>query len=163
MALDQGPGLDRVDQAILAELQRDGRVSVADLARRISLSASSTADRLRRLVDGGVITGYTALLAPEALGYPITAFVRLKNPAGNYKPLRHLLDAVPEIIEAHHVTGDDCFILKLLARSMTDLERLAGKIAALGSITTSVVYSSPLARRELVPSSSGSLQDRERH
>ena len=65
MTSDQRPGLDQVDQAILAELQRDGRVSVADLARRICLSASSTADRLRRLVDGGVITGYTAVLAPR--------------------------------------------------------------------------------------------------
>jgi len=149
MTSNQRLVLDRVDQAILAELQRDGRSSVADLARRISLSASSTADRLRRLIDGGVITGYTALLAPEALGYPITAFVRLKYPSGNYKPLHQLLDTTPE---AHHVTGDDCFILKLLARSMSDLERLAGKLAGLGSITTSVVYSSPLARRELVPS-----------
>jgi Lrp/AsnC family leucine-responsive transcriptional regulator len=149
---DQRQSLDLVDQAILAELQRNGRVSVADLARRVSLSASSTADRLRRLVDDGVITGYTALLDPEALGYPVTAFVRLRYPLGNYKPLHDLLDATPEIVEAHHVTGDDCFILKLLARSMRDLERLAGRIAGLGSITTSVVYSSPLARRALVPS-----------
>ena len=153
MAPDQRPGLDRVDQAILAELQRDGRMSVADLARHVSLSASSTADRLRRLVDAGVITGYTVVLAPEALGYPITAFVRLKYPLGNNKPLHDLLDTTPEIIEAHHVTGDDCFVLKLLARSMSDLERLAGKIAGLGSITTSVVYSSPLARRAMSPSS----------
>jgi Lrp/AsnC family transcriptional regulator, leucine-responsive regulatory protein len=153
MASDQRPGLDRTDQAILAELQRDGRVSVADLARRVALSASSTADRLRRLAGDGVITGYTALLAPEALGYPITAFVRLAYPLGNYKPLHDLLRTTPEIIEAHHVTGDDCFILKLLARSMTDLERLAGKLAGLGAITTSVVYSSPLARRALVPPS----------
>jgi Lrp/AsnC family leucine-responsive transcriptional regulator len=153
MASDERLGLDRVDQDILAELQRDGRLSVAHLARRILLSASSTADRLRRLVDGGVITGYTALLAPEALGYPITAFVRLKYPLGNYKPLHDLLDTTPEIIEAHHVTGDDCFILKVLARSMSDLERLAGKIAGLGAITTNVVYSSPLSRRALVPAS----------
>ena len=151
MAPDQRPELDRVDQAILAGLQRDGRMSVADLARHVSLSASSTADRLRRLVDAGVITGYTVVLAPEALGYPITAFVRLKYPLGNYKPLHDLLDTTPEIIEAHHVTGDDCFVLKLLARSMSDLERLAGKITGLGSITTSVVYSSPLAHRALVP------------
>ena len=151
MALNQRPGLDRADQAILAELQRDGRVSVADLGRRVSLSASSAADRLRRLVDGGVITGYTALLSPEALGYPITAFVRLKYPLGNHKPLHDLLGTTPEITEAHHITGEDCFLLKLLARSMTDLERLAGKIAGLGSITTNVVYSSPLAHRALVP------------
>lgn len=153
MAPDQRLGLDQVDQAILAELQRDGRVSIADLARRVALSASSTADRLRRLADDGVITGYTAVLDPEALGYPITAFVRLKYPLGNHKPLNDLLGTTPEIIEAHHVTGDDCFILKLLARSMSDLERLAGKITALGSITTNVVYSSPLARRALIPSS----------
>ncbi len=153
MASDQRPGLDQTDQAILAELQRDGRVSVADLARRVCLSASSTADRLRRLTDGGVITGYTALLAPEALGYPITAFIRLRYPLGNDKPLHDLLRTTPEIIEAHHITGDDCFMLKLLARSMTDLERLAGKLAGLGAITTSVVYSSPLARRALVPPS----------
>jgi Lrp/AsnC family leucine-responsive transcriptional regulator len=153
MAPDQRPELDRVDQAILAGLQRDGRMSVADLARHVSLSASSTADRLRRLVDVGVITGYTAVLAPEALGYPITAFVRLKYPLANYKPLHDLLDTTPEIIEAHHVTGDDCFVLKVLARSMSDLERLAGKIAGLGSITTSVVYSSPLAHRAMSPSS----------
>jgi Lrp/AsnC family leucine-responsive transcriptional regulator len=151
MASDHRPGLDQVDQAILAELQRDGRLSVADLARRVCLSASSTADRLRRLADGGVITGYTALLAPEALGYPITAFVRLRYPLANDKPLHDLLAATPEIIEAHHVTGDDCYMLKLLARSMTDLERLAGKLAGLGAITTSVVYSSPLPRRALAP------------
>lgn len=57
----------------------------------------------------------------------------------------------PEIVEAHHITGDDCFILKVMARSMGDLERLAGKIAGLGAITTNVVYSSPLARRPLAP------------
>ena len=108
---------------------------------------------MRRLADDGVITGYTALLAPEALGYPITAFVRLKYPLGNHKPLHDLLGTTPEIIEAHHITGDNCFLLKLLARSMSDLERLAGKLAGLGSITTNVVYSSPLARRALVPSS----------
>jgi Lrp/AsnC family transcriptional regulator, leucine-responsive regulatory protein len=144
--------LDRVDQAILTELQRDGRVSVADLARRVSLSASSTADRLRRLTDAGVITGYAALLDPEALGYAVTAFIRLRYPTGNYKPLHVLLDATPEIVEAHHITGDDCFMLKVIARSMGDLERLAGKIAGLGSITTNVVYSSPLSRRPLTPS-----------
>ena len=92
-----------------------------------------------------------ALLAPEALGYAVTAFVRLRYPLGNYKPLHDLLDSTPEIIEAHHVTGDYCFVLKVLARSMTDLEQLAGRIAGLGSITTSVVYSSPLPRRALVP------------
>ena len=152
MAENSRISLDRTDEAILAALQGDGRMSTADLARAVSLSPSATADRVRRLVDGGVITGYTACVSPEALGYPITAFLRLAYPSGNYSPLHDLLEVTPEITEAHHVTGNDCFILKVLARSMADLERVTGRIATLGAITTNVVYSSPLTGRPLAPS-----------
>lgn len=143
--------LDAVDRGVVAALQRDGRMSVADLARAVNLSPSATADRLRRLTDLGVITGYTAVVDPEALGYTVQAFVRLAYPSGNYKPFHDLLAVLPEVVEAHHVTGDDCFVLKVLARSMRDLERITGKLATLGGITTSVVYSSPLPRRDLTP------------
>ncbi|MEQ6903821.1 Lrp/AsnC family transcriptional regulator [Nocardioides sp. YIM 152588] len=151
MPSDQGVVLDDVDRALVAELQRDGRSSLADLGRAVSMSASATADRVRRLTDAGVITGYTATVSAEALGYPIAAFVRLGYPTGNYKPLHDLLATTPEVVEAHHVTGEDCFILKVLARGMRDLERITGRLAALGSITTSVVYSSPLEGRALLP------------
>lgn len=143
--------LDSTDQAIINELQRDGRMSIAELARAISLSASATADRLRRLVDGGVITGYSVTVDPAALGYTITAFVRLAYPSGNYKPFHDLVEVTREIVEAHHVTGADCFIIKVHARSMGDLERIAGRLATLGGITTSVVYSSPVPSRHLAP------------
>ncbi|WP_245555601.1 Lrp/AsnC family transcriptional regulator [Gordonia soli] len=83
------------------------------------------------------------------MGYTIMAFVRLAYPSGNYKPFHDLLDVVPEVVEAHHVTGDDCFIMKVIARSMPDLERITGKLATLGGITTSVVYSSPLPARRI--------------
>lgn len=151
MPNDRRAALDRTDALILDTLQSDGRISMADLARTVALSPSSAADRVRRLVDAGIITGYTATVDADALGYPITAFVRLAFPSGNYKPVHDLLDVVPEVVEAHHVTGNDCFIMKVLARSMTDLERITGKLAALGSITTSVVYSSPLPRRRIAP------------
>ena len=143
--------LDDVDRRVVEALQRDGRMSVADLARAVNLSPSATAERLRRLTDGGVITGYAATVDPEALGYAVQAFVRLAYPTGNYKPFHDLLAVLPEVVEAHHVTGDDCFILKVLARSMRDLERIAGKLATLGAITTNVVYSSPLPSRPLDP------------
>ncbi|MBO0901837.1 Lrp/AsnC family transcriptional regulator [Cellulomonas sp. zg-ZUI222] len=143
--------LDATDHRILEHLQRDGRLSVADLARAVNLSASATADRVRRLTDAGVITGYTATVDPEALGYAITAFVRLAYPSGNYRPFHDLVDTTPEIVEAHHVTGADCFVIKVIARSMPDLERLTGRLATLGSITTSVVYSTTVPRRNLVP------------
>lgn len=151
MPSNQRVSLDRTDELILDALQSDGRMSTADLARAVSLSPSSTADRVRRLADAGIITGYTATVDANALGYTITAFVRLAYPSGNYKPVHDLLGVVPEVIEAHHVTGNDCFIMKVLARSMPDLERITGKLATLGSITTSVVYSSPLPTRRILP------------
>jgi Lrp/AsnC family transcriptional regulator, leucine-responsive regulatory protein len=108
-------------------------------------------DRVRRLTDAGVITGYSATVDPEALGYPIAAFVRLAYPSGNYRPFHDLVDTTPEIVEAHHVTGNDCFVIKVIARSMSDLERITGKLATLGGITTSVVYSTTVPRRNLRP------------
>lgn len=140
---------DATDWRILDALQRDGRASFADLARAVSMSASAVTERVRRLEEAGVITGYTAVVDHERLGLPILAYTRLRYPHGNYKPFHDLLETTPEILEAHHVTGDDCFVLKVAARSMPHLEEISGKIAALGSVTTSVVYSSPLPRRAL--------------
>src|ERR1700743_1602795 len=148
MAVDS---LDETDARILAALQRDGRASYAELARAVSMSASALTERVRRLEDSGVIRGYAAVVDPERLGLGILAFVRLRYPSGNYKPFHDLLATTPEIVEAHHVTGEDCFVLKVLARSMSDLERTTGRIAGLGSVTTSVVYSSPLAGRPITP------------
>jgi len=140
---------DAVDLALLRALQADGRLSWADLAREVSMSASAVTERVRRLEERGVITGYTAVIDPERLGLGIVAFVRLRYPTGNYKPFHDFLAATPRILEAHHVTGDDCFILKVVAGSMRELEALTRAIAGLGAVTTSVVNSSPLTRREI--------------
>jgi Lrp/AsnC family transcriptional regulator, leucine-responsive regulatory protein len=144
------PTLDRTDWRILTELQRDARASYAELARAVAMSPSAVAERVRRLEETGVIAGYEARLSPERLGLDIMAFVRLRYPTGNYKPFHDFLGTTPEIVEAHHVTGEDCFVLKVLARSMKHLEEVVGRIAGLGSVTTSVVYSSPLTGRALV-------------
>ncbi|WP_432027160.1 Lrp/AsnC family transcriptional regulator [Streptomyces sp. 1222.5] len=140
---------DATDWRILEVLQREGRASYAELARAVSMSPSAVTERVRRLEEAGVIQGYAAVVDPERLGLPILAFVRLRYPNGNYKPFHDLVAATPEILEAHHVTGDDCFVIKVTARSMSHLEEISGKIGALGSVTTSVVYSSPLPRRPL--------------
>ncbi|MGK5627514.1 Lrp/AsnC family transcriptional regulator [Streptomyces sp. URMC 123] len=138
---------DATDWRILDVLQRDGRVSFAELARAVSMSASAVTERVRRLEEAGVISGYAAVVSHERLGRPILAFVRLRYPHGNDKPFHDLLGTTPEILEAHHVTGDDCFVLKVAARSMSHLEQVSGRIAGLGAVTTSVVYSSPLSHR----------------
>jgi Lrp/AsnC family leucine-responsive transcriptional regulator len=146
--------LDKTDWRLLAELQRDGRASYAELARAVAMSASAVAERVRRLEEAGVIPGYRATVDPERVGLTVMAFVRLRYPTGNYRPFHALLDSTPEIIEAHHVTGEDCFVLKVLARSMRHLEEVTGRISGLGSVTTSVVYSSPLSGREIAPPAS---------
>ncbi|MFF2778440.1 Lrp/AsnC family transcriptional regulator [Streptomyces sp. NPDC058052] len=138
---------DATDWRILDALQAQGRASYAELARAVSMSPSAVTERVRRLEEAGVITGYTAVVDHERLGLPILAFVRLRYPTGNYKPFHDLVAVTPEVLEAHHVTGDDCFVIKVAARSMRHLEEISGKIGTLGSVTTNVVYSSPLPRR----------------
>ncbi|MEU6113243.1 Lrp/AsnC family transcriptional regulator [Streptomyces sp. NPDC047117] len=142
---------DATDWRILRALQEDGRAGYAVLAREVNMSASAVTERVRRLEEAGVIRGYAAVVDPERVGLPVLAFVRLRYPNGSDEPFHDLLDTTPEILEAHHVTGDDCFIIKVAARSMRHLEEVAGRIGALGAVTTNVVYSSPLAGRPVSP------------
>ena len=143
--------LDKVDTAILEALRSNGRQSIADLARSINMSHSAAAERVRRLEESGVISGYSAVVEPLRLGFSIMAYLQLRYPSSIYEPLHKVLAETPEVIEAHHVTGDDCFIMKVVATSMKHLEQVSGRIGALGSVTTSVVYSSPLPPRPLLP------------
>lgn len=149
MAAHSTVTLDRTDWQLLEHLQRDGRAGYSELARTVAMSPSAVAERVRRLEQAGVIAGYRAEVSPERIGLQIMAFVRLRYPTGNYRPFHALLDSTPEVVEAHHVTGEDCFVLKVLARSMRHLEEVTGRIAGLGAVTTSVVYSSPLPGRPL--------------
>jgi Lrp/AsnC family transcriptional regulator, leucine-responsive regulatory protein len=155
MAGDHAAELDETDWRLLTVLQRDARASFAELARHVAMSPSAVAERVRRLEETGVIAGYQAVVPPERVGLEVLAFVRLRYPTGNYRPFHALLDSTPEIIEAHHVTGEDCFVLKVVARSMRHLEAVTGRVAGLGAVTTSVVYSSPLLRRDLAVESLG--------
>jgi len=151
MAVNITSAVDKVDTTFLDALQSNGRQSIADLARSINMSHSAAAERVRRLEESGIISGYSAVVEPQQLGFSIMAFLRLRYPSSIYEPLHELLAATPEVIEAHHVTGDDCFIMKVVATSMKHLEQVSGRIGTLGSVTTSVVYSSPLAPRPLLP------------
>jgi Lrp/AsnC family transcriptional regulator, leucine-responsive regulatory protein len=140
---------DPTDWRILEALQRNGRTSYVELAQAVAMSPSAVTERVRRMEEAGVIVGYTAVVNPERLGLHTLAFVRLRFPTSNYRPLHKLLDETPEILEAHHVTGEDCFVLKVVALSMRHLEEITGRLSALGAVTANIVYSSPLPRRDL--------------
>jgi Lrp/AsnC family transcriptional regulator, leucine-responsive regulatory protein len=139
--------LDETDWAILAEVQRDGRIPLTELGRRVNLSASATTERVKRLESTGVITGYRADIDLAKVGYSLLALVRLKYPGSQHQPLRRLLDERAEILECLRTTGDDCYTLKVAAASMAHLEQVVNELAQFGSTTTNVVYSQTLPYR----------------
>jgi Lrp/AsnC family leucine-responsive transcriptional regulator len=136
--------LNSTDWAILTELQQDGRLPLTELGRRVSLSASATTERVKRLESIGVITGYRAAVDLEKVGYTVLAVVRLKYPGNRHEPLHKLLARRSEILECLRTTGDDCYTLKVAATSMGHLEQLVNELTPFGSTTTSVVYSQTL-------------------
>ncbi|MGF1237275.1 Lrp/AsnC family transcriptional regulator [Streptomyces sp. 2-6] len=139
--------LDDIDWAIVEQLQREARISLSELGRRVKLSSSATTERVRNLESLGVITGYHASVDLAKVGYPVLAVVRLKYPGNRHQPLRRLVAERREILECLRTTGDDCYTLKVAATSMEHLERLVDELAGLGSTTTSVVYSHTLPYR----------------
>src|SRR5579864_2574427 len=140
--------LDPIDRRIISELSADGRVPLAELGRRVSLSSPAIAERVQRLETAGVITGYRAEIDPRALGYNLTAIVRIKPAAGQLPRIPELARQIPEIGECHRITGEDCFYLKVHLRSIDDLSALLDRFLAYGETTTSLNNASPVPRRD---------------
>jgi len=145
----EGSLLDAIDRRILVELQDDGRVTMAELGRRVSLSAPAVGERVQRLEESGVITGYSAVVDPRAIGYPIAALVRIRPARRQLHKVPEVARSTPEVVECHRVTGEDCYVAKLHLRSMDDLEGILDRFAAVGQTTTSIVHSAPVAARPL--------------
>lgn len=134
--------LDDRDQSILEELQRDGRVRVSDLARRIGLSQPATTERIKRLEDRGVIEGYGVRINLPAVGMRMSAIIRLKTTHDQIKACLNCFSGLANVIEVHRVTGDDCFVLKVLVSGPEQLVGIVDTIGRFGPVTTSVVLKS---------------------
>jgi Lrp/AsnC family leucine-responsive transcriptional regulator len=141
--------LDETNRRILDELQAEARLSLAELGRRVNLSAPAVAERVQRLERAGVITGYHAAVDPKAIGYPIAAVVRVRPASRQLHRIPELAREVPEVVECYRITGEDCFFVKLHLRSMDDLEPILDRFVAFGQTTTSIVHSAPVSRRPL--------------
>lgn len=143
--------LDATDWAILIQLQDDARLSLRELARRVHLSAPSVSDRLRRLEETGVLTGYRATVDLGAAGRGVVAYVRLSC----YGPRCVLRDpdvaGWPEVLELHRVTGDACSLLKVGTATMADFEALVDRLAVFGPPSSTMVLASPLPAAPLRP------------
>jgi Lrp/AsnC family leucine-responsive transcriptional regulator len=140
--------IDATDRRILSELAADGRVSLAELGRRVSLSPPAVAERVARLERAGVITGYHAAIDARALGYQLTAIVRVKPAARQLPRIPELAAEIPEISECLRITGEDCFFLKVHLRSIDELSPLLDRFLRYGSTTTSIVNDAPIPGRQ---------------
>jgi Lrp/AsnC family leucine-responsive transcriptional regulator len=141
--------IDATARRILEELQADGRLSMAELGRRVNLSAPAVAERVQRLERDGVITGYHATVDPKAIGYPLAAVVRVAPASRQLDKIREVARDTPEVVECHRITGEDCFFLKLHLRSMDDLEPILDRFTPYGRTTTSLIHSSSVVGRPL--------------
>ncbi|ATN32410.1 AsnC family transcriptional regulator [Rhizobium sp. ACO-34A] len=134
--------LDPTDMLIVEIMQEEGRISVSELGRKIGLSQPATSERLKRLEERGVISGYGARIDAAALGLGMMAVVRLRTTHEHIKPCLKLFSEMPQVIDVLRLTGEDCFLLKVLAPSPADLETIVDSIARYGAVTTSLVLRS---------------------
>jgi Lrp/AsnC family leucine-responsive transcriptional regulator len=141
--------IDAVNRRLLLELQADARLSLAELGRRVGLSAPAVGERLQRLQDAGVVRGYRAELDPAALGFPLGAIIRVRPAAGELHKVAELARQTPEVVECHRITGEDCFVMKLNLRDVEHMEEVIDRFLLYGQTTTSIVQSSPVAARGL--------------
>jgi Lrp/AsnC family leucine-responsive transcriptional regulator len=141
--------LDQIDRKILQELAVHARVPFAELGRRVGLSPSAAAERVRQLESLEFIRGYRAEINLQALGYSVTAFVRLTCDGSRYRQFLKILPTLESVQECHHLTGGDAFLLKVVFPSIMQLEELIEKLLLYGSPTTSMVLSTPLERKQV--------------
>jgi Lrp/AsnC family leucine-responsive transcriptional regulator len=139
--------LDEIDGLILQSLVDDARISTAEVARKVGLSPPSVAERIRRLEEAGVITGYTATIDPRALGLELTAWLRIRPMPGQFHKVATILNKLPAVVECDRITGEDCFIARAHVKSVSELEGLIDEIIPYAMTNTSLVQSSPVARR----------------
>jgi Lrp/AsnC family transcriptional regulator, leucine-responsive regulatory protein len=139
--------LDTTDRSLLAELQRDARLSLAELGRRVGLSPPAVTDRLRRLEASGTIAGYRADVDPRALGYALGAIVRVRPAPRQIPKVADVARETPEVVECHRITGEDCFFVKVHVRDVEHLEEVIDRFTPFGSTTTSIMQSSPVPTR----------------
>lgn len=148
MAFDSS-SLDETNWNIVAELQQNGRISFAELGRRVGLTLPAVAERVRKMEDAGVITGYRAEIDPAKIGLPIAAFIRISVAGDVLARIARTVREMPEVLECYRGTGADSFTLKVAVESIEHLEKLIDRLTPIGTTSTSIVLST-LIRRQIL-------------
>jgi Lrp/AsnC family leucine-responsive transcriptional regulator len=146
MNREKSSGIDGIDRQLIGMLQANARLTFKQLGQAVHLSSTAAAERVRRLEEAGVIAGYAAQVDPARAGYPICTFIRLRMSAEKYPRFLAMAEELPEVLECHHVTGDDSFLILAVAGSMEELEGLIARVSPFGETSTALVLSTPLKR-----------------
>jgi Lrp/AsnC family transcriptional regulator, leucine-responsive regulatory protein len=141
--------LDDVNVALLAELHAEPRITMSALGRRVGMSAPAVTERVQRLERAGVIRGYRLEVDPAALGLPVTAFARIRPAPGQLPRVAELAGRIAQVSECHRITGEDCFLVKVHAATVPDLEEVLDQFLLYGQTVTSIVVSTPVPPRPL--------------
>lgn len=139
--------IDEIDRKILKEMQEDARTSYAELGRRVGLTTPAVIERVRKLEDAGIITGYRADIDTAKAGLPITAFIRMSITGVDYSHIIEVAEGSKEVLECHRGTGGDSFIMKVAVASVEHLQEVIDRLVPYGITTTTIVLSSPVKRR----------------
>ena len=139
--------LDHIDRAIIAALYEDGRRTIKEVAVLLKMSSPSITARIEKLKDAGAITGYTVVVDPGAFGLNVEAYVRMNAMPGQVPKLEKLIHDAPEVVESHQITGEDCFLAKVVVSDMHQLKTVVDRFRTCSSVDPAIILSSPVPRR----------------
>jgi Lrp/AsnC family leucine-responsive transcriptional regulator len=146
------PEIDAIDCKILAELQRNARLPFAELARRVGLSNPSVIERVRKLEETKVITGYRAEVDPAKVGFPVRAIIKVSIAGDKLMIFAAHSKRLPEVLECHRVTGSESYIVQVAVRDVLHLEQTIDSMMPYVSTDTSMILASPVSRGCVMPS-----------
>lgn len=142
--------MDITDYKIIEILQKDGRISMKDLGKIVGLTSPAVSERVKRLEESGIIQGYKAIVNPDKLGRVIKSFINISLPSENYSSFIEYAKDDNRIVECHHITGEDCLLLKVIVKDMYELEKVIDKIKQVGRTKTSVILSTIIDSKSIL-------------
>ena len=143
--------LDETDWLLLCALQENARISFSELGRRVGLTSPAVAERVRRMEEDAIITGYHAVVNPAKVGLPVNAYIRFRGRDDGNRKAEALAARLPGVVECHDLTGRDCLLLRVAVPSLDYLKNIIKQFEIYGETETSLVLASPVASRPIEP------------
>jgi len=139
--------LDKLSWSILSELQKDARAHLTEISKKVGISSPAVSERIQKMEDAGIISGYKAELNMDKIGYSLGVYISIKIRFGQVHKFQELIQTIPEIYECHKLTGHDCMLMKAYVKDPKHLERLNDRLSQYGELTTSLILTSILENR----------------